>query len=285
MLPAFAEHLFPVDLGDAKRDLFVTQSQSIPAQVTVICVHGWTLDHRSFVAQRALADRGVRLVRYDRRGFGHSALAPNFQRELDDLDFLVSHFDTPVVLYGVSQGARLALRYAVLGKQPLAGLILQGGHVDGLAVDESPGEAIPFDTYRSWLAQGDLARFRQHWMQHPLVCKGMGTLTSQEILSLIDTYRGADLLIDDALPVSMDLRPEIDGLTLPILTVVGSLETASRKAHARAIQSLTGAEELTVPGGGHLCNVSHSQQVNDGISAWCDVLNVDTTWRDSRARG
>ncbi len=104
MLPVFAEHLITVDLGDGKRDVFVTQSQSIPVQVTVICLHGWTLDHRSFVKQRALADRGVRLVRYDRRGFGHSGVAPNFQRELEDLDALVSYFDTPVVLYGVSQG-------------------------------------------------------------------------------------------------------------------------------------------------------------------------------------
>ncbi len=121
-------------------------------------------------------------------------------------------------------------------------------------------------------------------MQHPLVYQGMGTLTSQKILSYINTYRGADLLTDGATPVSMDLRAEIEGLTLPILTVVGSLETASRKAHARAIQSLTGAEELTVPGGGHLCNISHGQRVNDGISAWYEALNINTTSGGAQAK-
>ena len=285
MSPDYAEHRISIDLGDAQRNLFVTQSPLMTAQVTVICVHGWTLDHRSFEEQRALADQGIRIVRYDRRGFGHSAVTPNFQRELEDLDALVSHFDTPVILYGVSQGARLALRYAVLGEQPLAGLVLQGGHVDGLAVEESAGEGIPFETYREWLAQGDLDRFRKHWIQHPLVYKGMGRLTSQEVLSLIDTYDGADLLTDNALPISIDIRKEIAALTLPILTVVGSLETASRKTHARAIQSLTGAQELSVPDGGHLCHISHGQLVNDGICAWYEALGMNPVGVRDPARG
>jgi len=272
MLPAFTEQLVPVELQGSRRDLYVTQPTSFSTRLTLICLHGWTLDYRSFSAQRTLANHGVRLVRFDRRGFGGSKVAPDFQCELQDLDALISLCDTPVILYGVSQGARLALRYAVLGGYPLAGLILQGGHVDGLVVDDTPHEAIPFETYRQWLKQGEIDRFRQHWSQHPLVNAGMDKKTSKDVLSLIERYDGADLLTRGALPTAIDIRADLALLSLPILTVVGSLEVASRKLHAQAIQSLTGAHALNIAGGGHLCHVSHAQQVNEGIKAWLDGL-------------
>ena len=51
---------------------------------TLVCVHGWTLDHRSFSGQAALAERGIRVVAFDRRGFGVNTLPSGLSRELED---------------------------------------------------------------------------------------------------------------------------------------------------------------------------------------------------------
>lgn len=246
----------------------------MPPAVTVVCLHGWTLDHHSFSGQRLLVNAGVRLVRFDRRGFGRSGLAPNLESELDDLACLLDYLDTPVVLYGVSQGARLALRYAASQKHALAGLILQGGHVDGLSVVESPGEAIPFEMYRQWIARGDIERFREHWLQHPLVSTGMAQVPQNELMAWIKYYDGADLLAECSRPDHRDIRPLLSMLNLPVLTVVGSLETASRKAHAQALQTLLHAETAVISGGGHLCQLSHPEVVNHAISRWLGGLAI-----------
>ena len=49
---------------------------------------------------------------FDRRGFGASPLEPDFARELDDLSKVTRALPGRVIVYGVSQGARLALRAA-----------------------------------------------------------------------------------------------------------------------------------------------------------------------------
>ena len=67
----------------------------------------------------------------------------------------------------------------------------------------------------------------------------------------------------------MDLQHRVRELGIPIMTVVGSLETRARRAHAAEIERLTGAHRLIVEGGGHLCHLSHPDRVNAGVLDWC----------------
>ncbi|WP_195891503.1 alpha/beta fold hydrolase, partial [Luminiphilus syltensis] len=106
----------------------------------LICVHGWTLDRTSFLPQLALVDRGIPVVLYDRRGFGDNPLPPDLSREADDLEAILQALAMPAVIFGVSQGARLALRYAASERLNAAGIVIQGGHLDGVALDDLPGE-------------------------------------------------------------------------------------------------------------------------------------------------
>lgn len=79
---------------------------------TVVLVHG-SLDRSAAFArvQRHLAD--LRVVRYDRRGYGHSLAlgpAPSFATQVDDLEGVVS--EQPAVLVGHSLGGVIALALA-----------------------------------------------------------------------------------------------------------------------------------------------------------------------------
>ena len=90
-------------------------------RINLLCLHGWTLDSRSFNPQLALVSSQLQLVRYDRRGFGRNTLPPCFQTELDDLPAIMRSLSGSVVLWGVSQGARLALRYWVAATAAVRG--------------------------------------------------------------------------------------------------------------------------------------------------------------------
>ena len=248
-------------------------------RINLLCLHGWTLDSRSFTPQLALVSSQLQLVRYDRRGFGRNTLPPCFQTELDDLQAIMRSLSGPVVLWGVSQGARLALRYwvaataAETGAMPKpAGVISQGGHVDGLAINDPESDAIPFDRYRELLAQGDRETFISEWGQHPLVIGGATPSQRAEMASLVDGYTGADLLSEGALPSPMDLRSALPHLQAPLLVVTGSQETPSRQHHgAYLVEQVPHAHMATIAGGGHLCNVTHAHAVNADVRRWLSI--------------
>jgi pimeloyl-ACP methyl ester carboxylesterase len=265
-LPILEERQVAIAGGTAP--VFVASPMEDTATCTLLCVHGWTLDHRSFAAQQPLAAFGIAVASYDRRGFGCSALAPDFSREVEDLLAVVESLPSPVVLYGVSQGARLVLRFLANHADRVVGAAVQGGHLDGFAVEEAPWEAIPFADYQSWLSAGNLEAFRAHWLQHPLMSRGASEVQMEQLLTAIDAYKGSDLLTPGALPNPMDIREAISAISLPLLTVTGTLETQSRIAHADEIDRLAGGRRLTVEGGGHLCNFTHAESFNRGLLAW-----------------
>jgi len=261
----------PVDGGTI--EVTIHSGALIPA-TTLLCVHGWTLDQHSFDLQRALAQSEMAIATFDRRGFGANPLQPDFARELDDLSKITLALPGRIIVYGVSQGARLALRATALGKIVPAGLILQGGHLDGYVCEEQPEETIPFDHYRTCFASGDVEAFQRHWGAHKLISAGFGEAESRNLRGYFSHYRGLDLLTPNALPTPMDLQQRVGELGIPIMTIAGSLETGARQAHAAEIERLTGAHRLTVEGGGHLCHLSHPDQVNAGVLKWCAEVSA-----------
>lgn len=93
-------------------DLFVAEHDPGGAAPTVVLIHG-SLDRSSAFArvQRHLAD--LRVLRYDRRGYGRSTeLGPatSFDQQVDDLASVVD--DRPATLVGHSLGGVIALALA-----------------------------------------------------------------------------------------------------------------------------------------------------------------------------
>ncbi len=264
----------PVNAEDSIR-LHITEPESEDAWITLLCLHGWTLDYHSFSSQCDLASEGIRVARFDRRGFGASGLTPEFEREVEDVLALIDHLTGPVALYGVSQGARLGLRCATAGHDRLVGLVTQGGHVDGLVVEETDGEAIPFHRYADWFRAGDISAFQHHWLKHPLNAYDVENLSLKKRVALIAAYDGQDLLLPGALPHTLDIREALAHCGVPILAIIGEWETLSRKSHAKQLARMAEASIITINGGGHLCNVSQPEAVNLAILRWLKSLGND----------
>ncbi|MGQ0830331.1 MAG: alpha/beta fold hydrolase [Microthrixaceae bacterium] len=93
-------------------DLFVSEHDPGGEVATVVLVHG-SLDRSAAFArvQRHLHD--LRVIRYDRRGYGrsvHAGASPTFGAQVDDLEGVVA--DRRVVLVGHSFGGVIALALA-----------------------------------------------------------------------------------------------------------------------------------------------------------------------------
>ena len=92
----------------------------------IVFVHGWTLDLDIWEPQLPLAAE-MRMVRYDRRGFGLSSGQPSVPLDVADLDALLASLEVvSPLLVGMSQGARAVLEFAARHPARVRGLVLDG---------------------------------------------------------------------------------------------------------------------------------------------------------------
>jgi len=111
--------------------LSVAESGPADSAVTLVLVHGWTQDHRTWDFVLPHLDPGVRVLRYDLRGHGGSSPArpggATIARLADDLAELIAARvpEGPLVLAGHSMGGMtlmvLAERHPALVGSRLAG--------------------------------------------------------------------------------------------------------------------------------------------------------------------
>jgi pimeloyl-ACP methyl ester carboxylesterase len=89
----------------------------------------------------ALLRHRVRVIAYDRRGFGESSWQPECFSHVEDLWRVLDALDLPqVVLVGSSQGGRIALDAALQHPHRVAGLVLVGAAVTGAPPAEEEAE-------------------------------------------------------------------------------------------------------------------------------------------------
>ena len=97
-------------------DIFYHDWHPAGAGATVVLIHGWPVDADMWSAQAlALAEKGHRVVAYDRRGFGRSGQpwsGYDYDALSDDLAALIAHLDlSDVTLVGFSMGGGEVARY------------------------------------------------------------------------------------------------------------------------------------------------------------------------------
>ena len=240
----------------------------------LLLMHGWTLDHRMFAPQvPSLSDR-FRVVSFDRRGFGRSEASPDLGLELDDLDRIADALSLDTLhLLGMSQGGRIALRYAVTRPQRLRSLVLQGAVVDGLDVDGPEHEIIPFPEYSDLARAGKIDEMRQRWLRHPVLALGPGHGEERRRLNeILDDYTGADLpgWAPDTLASAPDVLEELARFHAPALILTGATETIRLKGHAKKLlEVIPNCREVILGHSGHLSNLTEPELYNEQVIRFC----------------
>src|SRR6185312_7847212 len=101
----------------------------------VVLVHGWGVDRRMWAHQAAAFRRHFTTITYDRRGCGQSTAPADHALELEDIDAILDELKLKGTgIVGMSQGGRVAMRYAISRPSRVTGLVLQGA-----PLDDTPG--------------------------------------------------------------------------------------------------------------------------------------------------
>lgn len=264
-----------VDLADGHS----TRVYSLGEGEPLLLLHGWSLDRRSFAPQREALAARYRVLTFDRRGFGESTAPPDLNRELDDIDRILDALGLGRVhLLGVSQAARLALRYAVLRPERLLSLLLQGVVIDGYTPDASAGQDLPLAHYQALARAGALDTLREEWLAHPMMSAGIEDPAQRALLArIVADYHALDLTSEapPIAPPAIDVLAALPAMELPVLVLTGELETPARKAHAAELVRLAPrAREVTLAGAGHLSNLAAAPAYNAAVLAFLDGVSA-----------
>jgi len=246
----------------------------------ILLVHGWPLDHRMFAPQVGALSEHFTVITYDRRGFGKSEASPDLRLELDDINRIMDQIDVPAVhLLGMSQGGRIALRYAVARPERVRSLLLQGAVVDGFDVAGSEDDHVPVTEYAELAKSGKLQEVVARWLHHPMMRLGDDHEQEYRLLqTILRDYAGSDLIDYDAdsYTHATDVLSALADFPQPTLLLTGLRETRTRRMHAEALLArIPKCREVIFENSGHLSNLTEPALFNQAVIDFCTGIDKD----------
>jgi 3-oxoadipate enol-lactonase len=230
----------------------------------VVFVHGWTLDLDVWEPQAALA-REMRVVRYDRRGFGLSTGAPSVDTEVADLRALLDALGiVSPLLVGMSQGARVVLEFAASDPGSARGLVLDGP--PPLVASGEPGADVPdlpMAAFREVASRDGMDAFRRLWSAHPLTqLVSQDAQTRALLAKILARYPGHDLVAGGVAREGLDAA-QLAKVRTPALIVNGERDTEVRRRAGLALcAALADADHVLVRHAAHLPNLDAPHAYN-----------------------
>jgi pimeloyl-ACP methyl ester carboxylesterase len=233
----------------------------------IVLVHGWALDLDIWRAQIDLLSQWYRVIAFDRRGFGHSSGVPGIEQDVLDIDRLLARFDIEhAAVVGMSQGARVALRWALKHPERASCLVLDGPPAEGMSQPPG-GEEIPIEDYRERVRRDGIDAFRRLWLQHPFMQLHTSASSAHQLLrEIADRYPARDLLLEERQQSAPLRGRDLQRLTVPTLVLSGQYDSQQRRSIARQLtQTLPNARLKTVTGAGHLAALDEPDAYSKGL--------------------
>jgi 3-oxoadipate enol-lactonase len=229
-------------------------------------LHGWALDLDMWTPQFEALTDAYRLVAFDRRGFGLSSGAASIERDVEDLGLLLDILQVErAAVLGMSQGARVALRFALESPERTACVILDGAP----ALAETQTADLPIERFRDLVRRGGVDAFRNAWRRHPLTQIRSTDLQARALVArMIARYRGDDLQTAEGAAPTIALS-ELSRLQAPVLLLNGACDSAERLAAAAELaQRLPHAACIQIPGAAHLPNLDQAHSYNEALRSF-----------------
>jgi pimeloyl-ACP methyl ester carboxylesterase len=227
-----------------------------------------------------LAERGYRVIAFDRRGFGRSDQpweGYNYDTFASDINDLIEHLDLhDITLVGFSMGGGDVTRYiGRYGTERVSALALLGAVTPIFIKTDDHPEGVDksvFDDIKAGLRK-DRAQFISDFAT-PFygLNKGMtvseGVKTQTLNIALLASLKGT---IDCVTAFSeTDFRPDVKKIDVPTLVIHGSSDQVVpfEATGKLAAETITGAQLKIYDGAPHGFAVTHQQQLNEDLLAF-----------------
>ncbi|MFI7744809.1 alpha/beta fold hydrolase [Kocuria rhizosphaericola] len=273
--------------------------------VTVVFAHGFASHAQEFRYQCEALERRARVVVFDQRGHGRSGWGTYRSATIDrlgrDLGQVIDQQtgEGPIVLVGHSMGGMAVISLA--GQRPE----IFGGRITGVALLSTAAGHLPkmempdrvaHVAVRAGLAQAAawslwllapaidrVAPFRRSWGRRWLLKQLFGDdRPSPEVFSAVqDTLTRTQQSVVSAFYPAMVAYNRTDSLSvfrrIPTLVLTGDRDRTIPWQRGQHLAETIGdgARFVSVPGAGHMVNLTHAQAVNDALAELLDRTETD----------
>lgn len=232
----------------------------------LVLVHGFTLDARMWDPQIDDLARYYRVIRYDLRGFGRSALPGSEEyADTEDLHALLKYLgiDAAVVV-GLSMGGGVAASFALDFPAAVRALVLADAMIEGHRWS-AQWNAVVTPVWQGARTEG-IAVGKARWLAHDGL---FGPAREQPAVAvalarMIEDYSGWHWVNRNPLRRSAVLTIDrLDQIQAPTLVIVGARDNADFQAQSEALATrIPGARKVVLPGVGHMSNMEDPPAFN-----------------------
>ncbi len=234
----------------------------------LVLVHAGIADGRMWDGQVGAFARRYRVIRYDMRGFGKTAMVEGPYSHHEDLRGLLDALGVGrAVLVGCSMGGGAVLDFALRHPERVGALVLVGSAVGGFEGDFEPPEQ--WDELVAADEAGDLGRVSE--LEVRIWVDGPRRRPESVDASVRDLVREMNLIAlqNEASGLGEELPPDppaVDRLTeivAPALILVGDSDQPMTLAAADLLaRELPNAREAVMTGTAHLPNMERPEEFN-----------------------
>jgi pimeloyl-ACP methyl ester carboxylesterase len=234
----------------------------------LILVHAGIADGRMWDGQIEAFARRYRVIRYDLRGFGKTAMVDGPYSHHEDLRGLLDALGVERAhLVGCSMGGGAALDFALRYPERAGALVLVGSAVSGFEAGFEPPEQ--WDELVAADEAGDLGRVSELEVQ--IWVDGPGRRPEDVDASVRDLVREMNLIalqneasgLGEELPPDPPAAGRLSEILAPALILVGDSDQPKTLAAADLLASeLPNARKVVMPGTAHLPNMERPEEFN-----------------------
>lgn len=236
----------------------------------VVLIHGYTLDTRMWADQIEAFSQNYRVVCYDLRGFGRSALpTQDLYSHADDLKALLDFLGVARAhIMGLSLGGAVAVDFALAYPATVNSLIL----VDASAVDGYPWpDALNpwFDAIGQAAKAGDLDQARTHWLNTGWFTPAQAKpVVAAKLRQIVNDYSGWHFAHHNPVKASViSANQRLAEIEAPTLVVVGEYDLPfyNLPLAEHLSQTIPHARKIMLPGVGHMANMEDHDGFNKAV--------------------
>jgi pimeloyl-ACP methyl ester carboxylesterase len=242
----------------------------------LVLVHGFSLDTRMWDAQVDPFAERYRVIRYDVRGYGKSAVpGTDGYYHADDLKALLDHLGVERAhVLGLSLGAAIVTEFAVAYPQMTSALVAVDPVLWGYEWSAENDEAMG----KIWGAgrTSGIEAARKLWLADPMFAPVLANRGAAEpLVRIVSDYSGWAWVNDDpGLLPDPPAAARLEEINVPTLAIVGELDVPDFHGVVDALgKRIKGARKVILPGVGHMSNMEDPRAFNEALLAF--LASVD----------
>jgi pimeloyl-ACP methyl ester carboxylesterase len=234
----------------------------------VVFVHGFSLDRRMWDDQIEDFARRYRVIRYDVRGYGRSAVpGSEGYYHADDLVGLVDYLGIEKAhIVGLSLGAAIAAEFVLAYTERASSLVAVDPVIWGYRWSPEYGASLG----ALWQAgrESGVQAATALWLRHPMFAPALERPeVAERLLRIINDYSGWHWTHDD--PGLLPERRAFDRLeeiSVPTLTMVGERDMPDFHVITDALKErIPRARKIVLPRAGHMSNMEAPGEFNAAV--------------------